>query len=1374
MKHTIVLIIALLIFAPLLKAQYDVNYHSCTGCTGSTPAYNLTPAAFELTGDGVIDVVSDFGRRTGTGISNWHRGVDITLKDPLTEDEGYHVLSITNGRVGRILGTEAYKLISITGTGESGNPTGENFGYGHIFQDEALPGKLGDMSYENYTIFGIDQKVIIYHPSSQTPIALAHTSGGVISYTDEQGTVWNLTTTNIVAQGAPIAPLGTSGGVLSHIHLYRFVDSEIDNLTNIQHINNCKDPLQILNHYDTQYTLSVTTQTDAANIDHVKCRARVAMNIANAYGPAADQYYSGGIMDIDQVEVLIKKLSEPTANFEVVQGSDYNLQITENSRVENVPVGYGFYPNANTATGGVGSWAATGIAPFAYGSTSTNTPYDDFYFLNFRTRIHKNDNYGGISAQYAYITEDARYPDGNYYLLASATTVNGAIFDSDPNPIVIDNFRPYIKEVLITQGGVPRYHAQWTWNAAYDNGAGNPPGRLEYALVTPLTPATTVETMEIQITASEPMDEITFTIGNNATFHNALSYTENNTTAWFQVEPAFLAGIGTGDQLLGIIGQDLTLNELTGFPFSPNPYTALQLPHRTGTSTWSVPFLQTTDVAHFFHIPPCVPGGSGGGMQASGQPCFLSAEIMPLTHCGTAFNPENQTLCTNTQLALYNVSCDACSDEVVWDFNGATAILVEDDPENPYYLVSWNTPGAYTVSLTLSGAEAYNASSVYTMSITVSNSPDCNTEDCDNHLPYIQSVQIIDIATGNTIAHQAWQWNTDQTQLCLQTNITPVSTGLTNGLTLIVTTSEDMSSITFSGVKSPDNLLLTPAINDVFGSGSTWNFNITFDNPSFESGDYRLQFAGTDLTGNLLEGMQNYPQTDDCISAEDLPYRNEFGQWVNSYPFGDEVHGFTFSCLQSVEIIDVVCETTGNFFTIFYSFTHSCFSGLSGLQQADFNGDGEFDAQTSNIVFTGYLISQPPDPDNVNAYVQFTFTDSNTGETLILQQACNDFPVSDECQNDTPEFDAATFGQNPHYCLGEQVCINYYVTDATNHIANVTCSVAGAIHTYQSGYYTPPGGPSDSGYGWQSGTFCFTPTAIDALQGDAVVFLSATDDQSFYCRETGHSACIITNLCCPTGFDYPQELTAVYDCNGNLYQPATATITALTNGCSINFTVNGSSNHTLTNLGEGVYDLTLEFNNEIIQIPDAITVTGIYLDDTDLQVTHTAQPSLAACNSDQCTGQITLSVTGGTGSYTYHWSDCLPCNSPQRNHLCSGAYTVTIADDETGCQTVYTANVGQTYPATAGALSDNEFSVAPTVFSGSTTLTYRVAYDAQVSISMFNSQGNIIAQPITNEFRSAGQYSLTHTPPAGLPAGIYYYVLYVCEEPLTRVAVKVW
>jgi len=655
---------------------------------------------------------------------------------------------------------------------------------------------------------------------------------------------------------------------------------------------------------------------------------------------------------------------------------------------------------------------------------------------------------------------------------------------------------------------------------------------------------------------------------------------------------------------------------------------------------------------------------------------------------------------------------------------------------------------------------------------------------CDNHLPYIQSVQINDIATGYIIAHQSWELTESQTHLCLVNNIEPEqTTDLTQGLFLTVVTSEPMSNLAFAGAVAPTGIIYYSGINQVSGSGTNWFFTLSsFNLAGFDSNtDYKLRFSGQDLAGNDLISMHEYEganSTPPCIATNALPYKDSNENWMNYISGFDKSFGFTYRCNLSAELL-IVCNYTSTTSSVYFNIniTSCAEDEVTWFAQMDWDGDGNFDQSTIGDAMGTTIVYN----STSNGQAQLTLTNTVTGEQLVLNAYCNDIPVSDDCENVSPDFDDTTFSQNPHYCLGESVCISYYVTDFSP-IENVTCSAADATHAYQSGYHHNPAAPNyDDAYYWQSGTFCFTPTATDAAQGDMFVFLSATDMTAVWCQQTGHAACIVTNLCCPTGFDYPQELEAVYDCNGDLYQPAEATVMALTNGCNLDFTVNGSSNHTLSHLGEGVYDLTLSFNNQTYLIEDAISVEGIYLEDGNLQITHTAQPSLGACSSDQCNGQITLSVAGGSGNYTYHWSDCipppgemmLPCNSPLRNQLCTGSYTVTVADDLTGCQTVYTAGVSLYYPPNAGVLSDNEFSVSPTIFSGSTTLTYRVGYDAQVSISMFSSQGILVDAPLQQEFRAEGQYNMTHSPPSGLPQGVYYYVLYVCEQYITRVAIKI-
>ncbi len=74
--------------------------------------------------------------------------------------------------------------------------------------------------------------------------------------------------------------------------------------------------------------------------------------------------------------------------------------------------------------------------------------------------------------------------------------------------------------------------------------------------------------------------------------------------------------------------------------------------------------------------------------------------------------------------------------------------------------------------------------------------------------------------------------------------------------------------------------------------------------------------------------------------------------------------------------------------------------------------------------------------------------------------------------------------------------------------------------------------------------------------------------------------------------------------------------------------------------------------------------------------------------SGLCNGAINItSVTGGSGPYTYDWSDIpgIP-DSTTRSGLCVGLYTLTITDS-TGCKTVYNFNITAPAPLTASITS---------------------------------------------------------------------------------------
>jgi len=94
------------------------------------------------------------------------------------------------------------------------------------------------------------------------------------------------------------------------------------------------------------------------------------------------------------------------------------------------------------------------------------------------------------------------------------------------------------------------------------------------------------------------------------------------------------------------------------------------------------------------------------------------------------------------------------------------------------------------------------------------------------------------------------------------------------------------------------------------------------------------------------------------------------------------------------------------------------------------------------------------------------------------------------------------------------------------------------------------------------------------------------------------------------------------------------------------------------------------------------------------------------------TGSVTLSVTGGTGPYTYNWSGTAPDTNPTTG-LPAGVYSVTVTDSRGCTQTLNNVNVVALNPAltitntTVTDLNDgNPGAVNITVQGGNSTYTY--------------------------------------------------------------------
>jgi hypothetical protein len=153
------------------------------------------------------------------------------------------------------------------------------------------------------------------------------------------------------------------------------------------------------------------------------------------------------------------------------------------------------------------------MQPFAYAGL-TNPPYthhprDDYYFADFLSRIHLDDPRDGNTTptQLAFCNEVARYPDGIYQVKISVTDVAGTIHEGpkntnggvDPYEFVIDNYRPYIREVTFNVSTIILYYEEWECN----NNCVQFSNNTEFNTVS----STTIKETGFDVQASEPLTE---------------------------------------------------------------------------------------------------------------------------------------------------------------------------------------------------------------------------------------------------------------------------------------------------------------------------------------------------------------------------------------------------------------------------------------------------------------------------------------------------------------------------------------------------------------------------------------------------------------------------------------------------------------------------------------------------------------------------------------------------------------------------------------------------------------------------------------------------------------------------------------------------
>ena len=228
-----------------------------------------------------------------------------------------------------------------------------------------------------------------------------------------------------------------------------------------------------------------------------------------------------------------------------------------------------------------------------------------------------------------------------------------------------------------------------------------------------------------------------------------------------------------------------------------------------------------------------------------------------------------------------------------------------------------------------------------------------------------------------------------------------------------------------------------------------------------------------------------------------------------------------------------------------------------------------------------------------------------------------------------------------------------------------------------SAIVTPAGGTGPFTYSWNTTPVQTTSTAVTLLSG------------TYNATVTDVNGCTVV---ASANISQPNALTLVIGSSTN------PNCFGSTNG-SITVTANGGTGAYLYSINSGPNQVSPTFtglgaNNYTVVVTDANGCTANVTTTLTQPTAITAVPVITnvTCNGST-NGQITLVVNGGTGPYTYNWSNGGTTNP--LTGLGAGTYSVTITDVN-GCTLVLT-NLIVTQPS---ALTVNPSALPPTICIG--------------------------------------------------------------------------
>ncbi len=196
------------------------------------------------------------------------------------------------------------------------------------------------------------------------------------------------------------------------------------------------------------------------------------------------------------------------------------------------------------------------------------------------------------------------------------------------------------------------------------------------------------------------------------------------------------------------------------------------------------------------------------------------------------------------------------------------------------------------------------------------------------------------------------------------------------------------------------------------------------------------------------------------------------------------------------------------------------------------------------------------------------------------------------------------------------------------------------------------------------GTGTYTYAWSNAVSGATITNLSP-DTYTVTITDSNACSVVYSGLISAFGCDISASITATdVSCNGENDGSATVVGTGGTLPYSYSWS-NGDVAVTSYNLGAGIYTVTITDFNDCVSTAEVVISEPFALSCT---ITSQSNP-MCFQGAD---GTAIINCTGGTGTYTYTWSNGGTLNNV--NDLTSGTHTVTVTD-AVGCQVIETVTL---------------------------------------------------------------------------------------------------